>query len=554
MRAILAALLGAIVVCWAPYANAADAIPREKIQDAIREGVERIIKTQRADGAYILDSRRFNETTAGYTYAIGVVGLGVLAVEHALPHLEGDLAVRARESVSNAIKYIRQRKLERKTYSAAMGICALYSDHPKKHSKMIGDYAEMLVISQHRDLPDLGAWGYYLHPPLRILRREQKNLRNLRKLGPQDHSNTQFAVLGLLFAHRSGYQVPKKVWQRLGKHLRDTQKKDGGWAYRTTGTRKSYANMTLACTISLAICEEMLFAKGRHQCKPPARSGAVQRGIDWISSNLNYGSLETYGFYATERLGILSGRSEFGGKSWFDEGAKRLLANRKWPSHGAYQSDQQIGAALAVLFLSRGLEPVIFNKLERKGTDDWNNDPYDVKHLTEYISKRFQHPKQWRIVTLDADVDFLARVPILFVSGHNALKFDAPEKAKLKEYVQRGGTIFGMACCGKPAFDKSFRELVAELWPEEKLDLLTKTHAIYSNPRPLRTQPKLLGLALPDHGGRLGVIYSPYDLCCKWQKGGSRAKPHFDLGTNLFFYVDKIGSKLVPGKKRSTGL
>ncbi len=520
MRLRLAGLVVCTFVSLVTPAAADEPIAREKIEDAIREGVERIIKTQRADGAYILDSERFDETTKGYTYAVGVVGLGVLAVEHALPHLRGDLAVRARESAGKGIKWIRQHKLEQKTYSAGMGICALHADHPRKHRRMIDAYADMLVISQHREGPDVGAWGYYLHPPLHILRRRQKDLRNLKRLGAQDHSNTQFAVLGLLFAHRSGYQVPKKVWQRLGKHFRQTQNKDGGWEYRHGSTRGSYANMTLACTISLAICDEMLFAKGKHRCKPPPRSGSVQRGIDWISSNLDYDSLETYGFYATERLGILSGRSEFGGKSWFDEGARRLLENRRWPSHGARQDDQQIGASFAVLFLSRGLEPIIINKLERKGTDDWHNDPYDVKHLTEYISKRFQHPKQWRIVTLEADVDFLLRVPILYVNGHDALSFDAAEKTKLKEYVQRGGTIFAMACCGKKAFDKSFRELIAELWPEGKLEPVPKDHDIYTNPRPLASRPKLLGMALPDQGGRLAVVHSAYDLCCGWHNCG----------------------------------
>jgi hypothetical protein len=43
--------------------------------------------------------------------------------------------------------------------------------------------------------------------------------------------------------------------------------------------------------------------------------------------------------------------------------------------------------------------------------------------------------------------------------------------------------------------------------------------------------------------GRLGVIYSPYDMCCRWHQGGTRAKPVFDVGTNIFYYVDKVASK-----------
>jgi hypothetical protein len=198
-----------------------------------------------------------------------------------------------------------------------------------------------------------------------------------------------------------------------------------------------------------------------------------------------------------------------------------------------------VGAAFAVLFLSRGLEPVIINKLKRPGTDDWNNDAYDIKHLVEYISERFQVPKQWRLVTLDADVEFLKRTPILYISGHEALKFTDQEKAKLKAYVDGGGTIFGMACCGKKPFDSSFRALVRELWPEKELTPLPRTHAIYVHPRPLAERPSLLGMSMgADKGlGRLGVIYSPNDLCCRWHTQ-ERAKAVFDVGANITFYVE----------------
>ena len=542
------AILAAAVVSGPP--SHAQVVARDKIEDAIREGCERIMKTQRADGAFVLDNKRFTEPATSSTYNVGVVSLGVLALQHALPHLKGEAAVRAREAVGKGLAWLAQHDLEPKTYSAGLIISVIYKEHPSKYRKLLEQYAWMLAVSQHdRKGHDFGYWGYNLHlPPKR--RSRQTVAERRRTLGRGDHSNTQFAVLGLLFADRAGFQVPKKVWERLRKHYIEFQLDDGGWAYGPTYSKKvSYANMTLACTISLAICEEMLFAESRRQCKPPPRSGPVQRGLEWVSKNLDYDALETYGFYAVERLGILSGRSEFGGKPWFDEGASRLVKNRRWRAHGAHDTRQQVGAAFAVLFLSRGLEPVIINKLERRGTNDWNNDPYDVKHLVEYISSRFQKPKQWRIVSLKSDVDFLLRVPILYINGHHALDFNAEEKAKLKEYVERGGTIFGMACCGKKPFDVSFRALVAELWPEAPFEALAKTHPIYSNPRPLLSRPKLLGLHLGGGQGRLGVIYSPYDFCCRWHKGGTRAKPAFDVGTNLFFYVDKIASRHVARKE-----
>ncbi len=517
---------------------------REQTEDAIREGCERILKMQREDGALVLDKERFGLNGGYYVYPVGVSTLGTLALQHALPHLNGDLAVRTRDAVNRSIAWLTQQKLAQKTYSAALAICVLYQDHPSKYRKLISDYAEMLVLSQHQTGADAGAWGYDLYLPVRFQNPQTKP----QPLGQADHSNTQFAVLGLLNADLSDYQVPKRTWQLLEKRYLDFQNKDGGWGYSPAAKQnESTATMTLASTISLAICEEKLTAADHKQCKPPPESRPVENGIAWVAKNLDYDKLETYGFYATERLGILSGRSEFGGKPWFEEGQRRLLKDRAWPSHGAYGADQQIGAALAVLFLCRGLEPVIINKLKRTG--DWNDDAYDVKHLVEYVSTYFQKPKQWRIVTLDADVDFLLKTPILYVSGHEKLVFTDREKAKIKEYVERGGTLFGMDCCGMKPFDESFRALVAELWPDAPLADLPPTHVIYSDPRPLEAKQKLLGLA-PDKGSkRLGVIYSPYDMCCRWHQGGARAKLVFDVGTNIVFYVEKNAPRPAPEKQ-----
>jgi hypothetical protein len=515
--------------------RASEQVPLDQIQDAIREGCERILRTQREDGALVIDTRHFGPEGV-YVYPVGVVSLGVLALEHALPHLKGETATRARDAVQKGLAWISQQKLDPMTYSAGLVLSALYQDHPDKHRRLIGDYAEMLVISQHQKGHDTGFWGYNLYLPQRYQARDKALPTLLRG----DHSNTQFAVLGLLFAEHSGFQIPKKTWSLLRQHYIDFQNQDGGWSYGPDYARKgSYANMTLASTISLAICEEMLFAGEHRQCVAPPESRPVEKGLQWIGENLKYDELETYGFYALERLGILSGLSEFGGKAWFDEGAVRLAKNRNWQAHACYGTE--VGTAFAVLFLSRGLEPVIINKLKRTG--DWDNDPYDIKHLVEYITTYFQHPKQWRIVTLKADVDFLLRVPILYVSGHETLQFTDAEKDKLKQYVEQGGTIFAMACCAKGDFDKSFRSLLAELWPGETLQELPKTHPVYENPRPLATRPQLLGLSLNRGQGRLGVIYSPHDMCCRWHMGGTRAKPVFDVGTNIFFYVDKIASK-----------
>ena len=64
-----------------------------------------------------------------------------------------------------------------------------------------------------------------------------------------DHSNTQFAVLGLRAAANAGAKIRKDVWDREVNHWKTAQLKDGSWAYRTcykdqTGMGVGTATMT----------------------------------------------------------------------------------------------------------------------------------------------------------------------------------------------------------------------------------------------------------------------------------------------------------------------
>ena len=142
-------------------------------------------------------------------------------------------------------------------------------------------------------------------------------------------------------------------------------------------------------------------------------------------------------------------------------------------------------------------------------------------------------------MTLDAKMDFLLKTPILWISGHKALKFTDEEKAKLKEYVEKGGTILGEDCCSQKPFDDSFRALLKELWPDSELTVLPKDHAIYTNFAKLTQQPKLMGLELEKGQGRMGVIYIPNGFSCKWEVGGTGVRPWMDVGNNIYLYVDR---------------
>jgi hypothetical protein len=356
-----------------------------------------------------------------------------------------------------------------------------------------------------------------------------------------DNSNSQFGILGLVYAEKAGYQVPRIIWERARDYYMRVQQEDGGWGYQQD-VGKAHMSMTLAGTVSIYLCDEALADKSHKQCKTPPVNKAHEAGLKWIGAHWFGRGGEGYQWYASERLGILIGYSEFGGHDWYQEGADLLAPKVGQDFDPQNTHGTTVENAFMVLFLARGRHPIIINKLKREG--DWNLHRYDIGHLIEYISGPWQIPCQWRIVTLDAKVDFLLKVPILWISGHEALKFTAEEKAKLKEYVEKGGTILGEDCCSKKPFDTSFRDLLKELWPDCSLNDLPKNHAIYTSFRKLESRPNLMGMALEKGQGRLGVIYIPNGISCRWEVGGPGSKSWLDVGACIYLYVEKIGKRM----------
>jgi len=535
MRRAVQILVVLAVLVGSAAAVRAEEIPLEKIQAAIAAGVEKILATQRADGCFVLHERYMKE------YPLGSTGLELLALEYARPHLKGDLLGRASEAMRKGFAYLVQSPLDQKTYSAGFILSALYKEAPERYRKTIDLYAAMLVVSQS-DTGDLsGQWGYDLRMPPGV----QDNSKATMGMGRWgDNSNNQLALLGLYCADRAGFQVPKKVWLRSRDHYLRTQALDGGWGYNATSRPEPYANMTIASTISLNLCEEMLFEGKHEQCIPPMRSRPVESGLKWIDENWEKQKIgtDTYGLYALERLGILMGRASIVRHDWYNEGAQELLGGHGWSGFGC---PVMATTCFGVMFLARGLEPIVINKLERRDTNDWNNDPYDVKHLVEYLTDHYQMAVQWRIVSLQAPLDLLLRTPILYISGHRKLEFDDAEKAKLKAYVAGGGTILGQACCSKKEFDQSFRAVMKEILGGE-LRPLPAGHRIYERMTTRGVTPKVTveALLLDKEQGRPAVLYLPTDHCCRWQVGGSEATGAFAVGTGIYFYVAIEGRKM----------
>ena len=527
-----------------PAEEATPEAQQEEIQAAIERYVEGIIGYQAPDGSFqlvgVVDVKIYDKLDTAHAdyardYPVGQTALGLLALEYARPHLSGDLLKRALQCIQKAEAYIVKHAIERKTYSAGLVITALAMRGPERFRKTLGDYASMLVASQHKNGEFSGQWGYYKEPW-------------------GDNSNNQFGLLGLYMASRAGFQTPRQVWELAAEHYLKTQK-DGGWGYRLLEPEPSH-NMTAASTVSLYLCQEMLLSSAHAKCEPLPHLKPIDDGLKWISEHwtVDYrgngydwfavaSGVDTYGLYVLERLGILTGRANIGGHDWYNDGADALL--RAKTIFAKYTQLDKVAECFALIFLARGQEPVAINKLDRGGAQDWNTDPCDVQHLVDHLQDHYQQAVQWRIVTLEAPLDLLLKTPILFISGHEKLSFTDDEKAKLKAYVEGGGTILGEACCAKKGFADSFRALVKEVFGDVLRPLSAK-HSLFETIKKngAKKPPVIECLPLDKGQGRPAILFLPADSSCRWHKGGPDARDAYEAGAGIYLWVSVDGRKM----------
>lgn len=185
---------------------------------------------------------------------------------------------------------------------------------------------------------------------------------------------------------------------------------------------------------------------------------------------------------------------------------------------------------------------------------DYNADPVAVINLCDEVRNTAGIDVFSRSRHLRADDEAIFEYPVVFMNGHYAFTLNNEERRVLASYLSRGGMLLADSCCGKSAFDKSFRNMANSLFPENRqarLKPLDRKHPLYTDKtgitlgelryRPAlanmtkkrgTTFPPLEGLALD---GQFVILYSKYDWCCAFQ--GDR--PFSCLG-----YTDTDGRKL----------
>lgn len=503
-------------------------VTADQVRESIRLAVESLKSSQKTTrGTWPAYGTEKGGATALCTLALLSAG-----VETKDPHIQ------------NGLRYLRKIGNPEATYATSLQTMVFCLAEPERDSENIRRNVRWLEEMQVKDGGGEGGWSY-----------------GKRRTQNPDNSNSQFALLALNEAQAVGEMVNPAVWERADKYWRTRQNKDGSWSYRSANGKGS---MTCAGITSLIVTQRNLGMGDAREidgkvvyCFPHEDDKQLQDALDWMGRNFSAkhnpsaqpAVQKTYLFYylyALERVGRLSGQRFLGDHDWYREGAE-FLVNDQNDVNGEWKGmfPPHITTAMALLFLSKGQRPVVISKLTHEPDGDWNRHRQDVGNLTRYIEQRWKKPMTWQVIDHSkASVEDLLQSPVLYLVGRDGLKMSAAEKKTFKEYVERGGFVFAEACCRGQRFDRDFRALMAELFPDKPLRLLPPDHPIWyaEEQIPNAYLRPLYGI---DSCCRTSVVYCPKNLGCYWELARKDGANYSDRTRREMKAVLGIGANVV---------
>lgn len=506
----------AVVLAVAPGAARGE-LTAEQVREAIQRGAA-FLKSQQS------------KSKGGWTERAGQPGglsaLCTLALLEAGEPLDAP-------AMQRALAYLRSLGTPKATYTTALQTMVFCAAEPKKDLLLIRRNADWLAATQITEGDRAGAWTYF------------------GQTGPRtggDNSNTQFALLALHEAEQAGVPVNPEVWRRTLAYWLSCRNEDGSWSYYKTlpGEARDRPTGSMTCAGLGAV----VIASGKLSpgdatvdgqtvrcCLEHEEDQAVQLALQWLGNHfstqanpglkggpgLGFSSAALfYYLYGVERVGRLTGRRFLGQHDWYREGAEMFVQRQQsltghWVGEGNGEDDPLVATSFALLFLSKGRRPVVLAKLKHGRGDDWDRHRSAIHHLTQHVERRWQQKLSWQTIDLRAaQVEDLLETPVLFLSGDAALDLTADQKRNLRDYVSQGGFLFAEACCEGQAFDRSFRQLMQELFPDQPLRLLPPEHPIWFAEAPVKS-PQLRPLYGVNACCRTSVVYCPQNLSCYWE-------------------------------------
>ncbi|APZ94144.1 DUF4159 domain-containing protein [Fuerstiella marisgermanici] len=210
--------------------------------------------------------------------------------------------------------------------------------------------------------------------------------------------------------------------------------------------------------------------------------------------------------------------------------------------------------------IERGLTEIA--QLRHSG--GWDTAPKALGNLLEALSETVGMGVSPQRRTIPITLDELRRFPLVYMHGRYGFRLSQQERDALRDYLSRGPVLIADACCGAPRFDRSFRDLMSQIFPEHPLQPIPVDHELYSDAighqidqvklrklvpagvgeslesRTETTPPILEGIEID---GRYVVIYSRYDISCALENQASLAcdgyveKDAMRLAVNIVLYA-----------------
>jgi hypothetical protein len=380
-----------------------------RINNAITKGRGWLLTKQNPDGSFIGGWGKFKDPN--FRFPMGETALSLLA-------LLKSGCKRGDEPITKGFKWLRRQPL-RKVYEVSVLIMALEALYADKRPPPIDPKAITRVARQKLNVPkkDLD----WMQECVRFLLDNRACSQKL--LGEDtggasaykdvwhypaangDHSNTQFALLGLKSASKCGIRIPDDVWVLTLRHFLEVQERGGpevrrfrliedrkhgyvsykpvtavpdharGWAYSAAFYPKGKCSdkstcvtgsMTCVGISNLSIALSELGAKTPPALKKRGETG-IKDGLAWLCHNWKidcnpHHPLEFWHFYylyGLERVGVLTWRRAIGKHDWYREGAEYLCA--KQGGDGMWDDNRCPGpinnSCFALLFLTRATVP-----------------------------------------------------------------------------------------------------------------------------------------------------------------------------------------------------
>ncbi len=116
-------------------------------------------------------------------------------------------------------------------------------------------------------------------------------------------------------------------------------------------------------------------------------------------------------------------------------------------------------------------------RLKYNGGGDWYANPSSLPNLIKAIQNRTSIPISDTFATVEIMSEELFHYPFIYLTGHGDIHLTNQERLQLRRYLIGGGFLWADDNYG---LDKSFRNEVSALFPENHLTEVPTDHAIYS--------------------------------------------------------------------------